>query len=65
MSDEIQQLTYEEALAQLQQIVLELEQGNVPIEQLEAHVKKANELVAYCEQKLKGIEKRLTDTSEA
>ena len=64
MSDLQQNLTYEEALRALQAIVKDLESGNISMDQLEAQVRKANDLVKYCDHKLRMIEQRLDDAKD-
>ena len=64
MSDLQQNLTYEEALRALQAIVKDLESGNISMDQLEAQVRKANDLVKYCDHKLRVIEQRLDDAKD-
>ena len=49
-------LSYEEALTQLQAIVKKLEQKEVKIDALASTVARANELVAYCQSKLQQTE---------
>ena len=64
MSDLLQNLSYEEALAALEAIVKDLEAGKISMDQLDMQVRKANDLVAYCEQKLGMIEEKLKDARD-
>lgn len=48
--------TYSEAYQQLEQLVEQLERGNIQLEQLADNVKQANALIAICENKLRDIE---------
>ena len=48
--------TYTEAFAELQQIVLKIEQGNIEIDELSAQVKRAAELIKICQSKLKNTD---------
>lgn len=60
-------LTYEEAMAQLEQIVRQVEQKELGIDQLVEQLKKATELVAYCKEKLYNTDKQIKnilDTAE-
>ncbi len=60
-------LTYEEAMAQLEQIVRQVEQNELGIDQLVEQLKKATELVAYCKEKLYNTDKQIKnilDTAE-
>jgi exodeoxyribonuclease VII small subunit len=49
-------LTYEEALAQLQDIVKKLENKEIQIDDLATTVSRANELVEFCQNKLQQTE---------
>lgn len=51
--------TYEEAMAQLEQIVRQVEQNELGIDQLVEQLKKATELVAYCKEKLYDTDKQI------
>lgn len=55
------ELTYTEALKRLEKITVQIEDGNIPLEDLAAKVKEANELYAICENKLKDIEKDVNE----
>ena len=50
------QLTYEEALSELQGIVKKLENKEVKIDELTSTVARANQLVEYCQSKLQQTE---------
>ncbi len=56
-----QNLTYEQALEQLKQIVNEIEQGNVSVEKLSEKIKKARELFEFCINRLSGIETEVAE----
>lgn len=45
-------ISYVEALAELQQIVQEIEEGSIDIDQLSEKVKRAAELIGICQNKL-------------
>ncbi len=49
-------LTYSEAYVKLEELVEQLEDGNIPLDKLSAKVKQANELVTICESKLRQIQ---------
>ncbi len=53
--------TYSEAFSKLEDIVEQLEGGNIQLEKLSTKVKQANELIAICEGKLRSIETEIKD----
>ena len=55
----IESLTFEAALAELEDIVSRLEQGEVDLEDSIALYERGTALKAHCEKKLKGAEARL------
>ncbi|MGE6258971.1 exodeoxyribonuclease VII small subunit [Heyndrickxia sporothermodurans] len=54
------QLTFEEAMEQLEGIVQRLEEGDVPLEEALTIYKKGMELSKLCHDKLKTVEEQLT-----
>jgi exodeoxyribonuclease VII small subunit len=48
-------LTYSDAYAKLEELVGQLEEGNIPLDELSIKVKQANELISICENKLRNI----------
>jgi exodeoxyribonuclease VII small subunit len=54
-----EKMTYEAAYAELQQIVSALQNDSVSIDDLSEKVKRAAELVAFCQEKLRTIETEL------
>lgn len=46
------ELTYEQAFSELEQIVKKIEQGNTSIDTLADNLKRANELITICRNKL-------------
>ncbi len=54
--DKNSNLTYETAIKKLEQIVTEIEQGNISIDQLSEKVKEAKALFEFCITKLSSIE---------
>lgn len=54
-------LTYEQAMAQLQQILEELQSEQSSIDELTSKSKQAKELLEYCRAKLRGVEEELGD----
>lgn len=59
------EMTYELAVERLETLAREMEQGNVPIDQLAAKLKEAQQLLAFCKDKLTKadaeVQKLLTD----
>lgn len=53
MSD---QITYTEAFEELQQIVAEIEDGEISVDELSTKVKRATELIKICKNKLRSTE---------
>ena len=51
MNDKLN-LTYQEALEELTDLVNELENENIPIDDLAEKVKRASDLIGYCQSKL-------------
>ena len=58
-SKPIEQMSFEAALRELENIVSRLEQGEVDLEDSILLYERGNALKAHCEQKLKGAEARL------
>jgi exodeoxyribonuclease VII small subunit len=50
-------LTYEEAYEELLQIASEIEEESVSVDVLATKVKRASELISFCQNKLKATEK--------
>lgn len=50
-------MTYNSAYSELQQIVTALQQNEIGIDNLAEKVQRANELVAFCQTKLREVEK--------
>ncbi len=57
------QMTFDKAYAEIEAIVHQIEQETIPLDQLAEIVKKAKELIAYCNEKLKNIEAELKETN--
>ncbi len=56
-----QDLSYEEAMEKIQSILKKLDEGGIPIDQLEAHIDRANALIAFCQGRLHSIREKLDD----
>lgn len=51
--------TYEDAFAELQQIVADMESGDIDIDRLSEKIKRASELMAVCKAKLTSTEEEV------
>ncbi len=49
-------ITYTKAFEELQEIVSEIEQGEITVDELSAKVKRASELIKVCKEKLTSTE---------
>lgn len=52
-------LTFEEAMDKLEQIVSEMERGGIPLEQMMAKFEEGAKLAKYCQEKLAGLKKKM------
>ncbi|MCL2329100.1 MAG: exodeoxyribonuclease VII small subunit [Bacteroidetes bacterium] len=52
---------YSEAIAEIEAIIANIEQGTVSIDDLTTHIKKATELLQFCKQKLTDVEAELKE----
>lgn len=50
---------YGAALTELEQLVEQLESGQLPLEDLLAHYKRGTHLLAYCQEKLQAVEEQV------
>lgn len=57
--EEIQQMSFEQALAELEEIVQQLETGQVSLEQSIDQYSRGNLLKLHCEEKLKDASERI------
>ena len=55
---------YEDAVRQLEQIVHQMEPGELDIDQLSEQLKKAQQLIKLCREKLSKTEKEIEDILE-
>jgi len=58
MSEE-KELTFEDAIAQLEEIVEKLEEGNVPLEKAITFFQEGMKLSKFCHEKLQHVEKQM------
>ncbi len=60
MSDKIQEeLSFEQAMAELESLVKRLEEGRLPLEEAIASYERGTQLKKYCEQKLQSAKLRV------
>ncbi len=60
MKTEPETHTYDDAYAELQQIVTDLQNDAVSIDELAAKIERAQTLIRFCREKLRSVEDRLT-----
>lgn len=63
MKKQAEQLTYESAFAELQQIVRDLQDESVGIDELTAKIGRAAELIRFCREKLRLTEEEMAKLS--
>lgn len=51
-----QALTYEKAYTELQELIAEIERGEISVDVLAEKVKRATELIRFCQEKLRSTE---------
>jgi len=51
------EMTYESALEELQQITQNLQEGKIGIDELAVQLQRAAELIRFCREKLRSVEK--------
>ena len=59
MEEQELNLTFEEAMDNLEQIVSEMERGGIPLEQMMAKFEEGAKLAKYCQEKLAGLKKKM------
>lgn len=66
---EEKKLTYEQAIAQIEQLAQQMEQGSVPIDELATKLREAQNLIKFCREQLtdadKSVQKILNPEEEA
>ena len=58
-------LSYEEALQEIEDILIKLEKGEIGVDEISKLVKRASFLLNNCQTQLRSIEKDLKDTFKA
>lgn len=56
---DLQEMTYEQAMAQLETLARQAEDGTLPIDQLAAKLRDAQQLLQFCQQKLTAAEEEV------
>jgi exodeoxyribonuclease VII small subunit len=56
--------TIDTAFSELSKMLADLENEKIPLENLEEHIKKATELLKYCQVQLKTIQENVVKISE-
>lgn len=59
------EITYEKALQELQAITQNLQEGKIGIDELAAQLQRAAELIRFCREKLRSVEKEIDGLFEA
>ena len=57
--EEVRNLKFEEARAQLEELVEKMESGNMPLEELISAYEKGSQLTAHCRALLEGLQRRV------
>lgn len=65
MSKNTQPTSFEQALAELETLVSQMESGQMPLEQSLASYKRGAELLQYCQQSLADVEQQVKMLNEA
>lgn len=58
-------LTYESAQSELNDILDALQREIVSLDDVEANLRRATELIAFCQEKLRGLERTLQDFEQS
>ncbi len=57
--DELLNISYRDAMDQLDKIIQDLENGAIEIDELDSTMERAQALLAYCQEKLRKIESKI------
>ena len=60
----MKQITYEQAMTQLEALAAQMEKGELGIYELSQRLKEAQRLIKFCRQKLLNVEKEIHDILE-
>ena len=61
MTELLKNLSYEDAMKQIDAIISQLESGSIEVDQMANVVERAQSLLTYCENKLRQIEAKIKD----
>ncbi|MBO7562012.1 MAG: exodeoxyribonuclease VII small subunit [Bacteroidales bacterium] len=53
-----EELTYEKAIAELEELVARVEEKDAPLDRIEKDIKRAMQLIAFCKTQLRGYKER-------
>jgi len=65
LSKTVKTLAFEDALAELEKIVADMESGQLPLEESLAAYKRGTELLKFCQQKIQDAEQQVRVLTEA
>ena len=60
----MKQITYEQAMTQLEALAAQMEKGELGIDELSQRLKEVQRLIKFCRQKLLNVEKEIHDILE-
>lgn len=60
----MKELTYEQAMKQLETLAVQMEKGELGIDELSQRLKEAQRLIKFCRNKLLNVEKEIHDILE-
>ena len=58
MEEQKEELTYEKAIAELEELVSRVEEKDAPLDRIEKDIKRAMQLLAFCKTQLRGYKER-------
>lgn len=53
-----EEMTYEQAIAELEKLVARVEEKDAPLDRIEKDIKRAMQLIAFCKTQLRGYKER-------
>lgn len=64
MEEQKEELTYEKAIAELEELVSRVEEKDAPLDRIEKDIKRAMQLLAFCKTQLRGYKERFAALME-